>query len=319
VVYIIVSLLLFFFLKGWFRLAARHNFTEKTNERDSRNIVTIQGGGVIFPAAVLLWFVLFGMPFLWFTGGLLLIAIVSLIDDIRALSNRIRIFVHFVAVALMAWQTGLFDFQWYWWLLAFILTIGTINAFNFMDGINAITPFYALTCLAGFYYVNQQIGFTDPDLMLVTGISLILFSFFNARRTARTFAGDVGSVSLTFILCFLMLQLIIATQNPAYMLFFAVYGVDSVLTIIHRLIKRENIFQAHRSHLYQYLANEHNVPQLMVAGLYSGSQLLISFFTLYMIGNKLLNPWALLAITLLVLSMLYEAIRQGIMRERILS
>src|SRR5690606_6410937 len=96
-------------------------------------------------------------------------------------------------------------------------------------------------------------------------------------QRAKCFAGDVGSVSMCFILLFAVLGLIFATGNPIYMLFFAVYGVDSVLTIIHRLMKRENIFEAHRSHLYQYLANEANGNRLVISTMYGLLQALIGW------------------------------------------
>ncbi|MDR9443221.1 MAG: UDP-GlcNAc--UDP-phosphate GlcNAc-1-phosphate transferase, partial [Schleiferiaceae bacterium] len=153
----------------------------------------------------------------------------------------------------------------------------------FMDGINGITAFYALSVLAPLAYLNFSAGeqFFPQSLLYVVGISVWVFSWFNARKRARTFAGDVGSVSMAFILAYLMLQLFLHTGQWAYILFLSVYGVDAVLTIMHRLIKRENIFQAHRSHFYQYLANELAWPHLRVSGLYAILQLLISTLTIW--------------------------------------
>jgi hypothetical protein len=59
-----------------------------------------------------------------------------------------------------------------------------------------------------------------------------------------------------------------------------VYGVDSLLTIIHRLILKENILKGHRKHLYQYLANELGFSHLAVSSMYAGCQLLISIWVL---------------------------------------
>jgi UDP-N-acetylmuramyl pentapeptide phosphotransferase/UDP-N-acetylglucosamine-1-phosphate transferase len=291
---------------GWFRLADRYNIIDQPNARSSHQTLTIRGGGVVFPLAVLCWFFSFGMPFPWFTAGLFLIGLISLIDDIKPLPTGLRISVHLIAVAFMAGQTDLLAVEWYWWALAFILIIGTINAFNFMDGINAITPFYGLTCLGAFYYLDQQLAYTNTDLILVTSVALLIFSYFNARKKARTFAGDVGSVSLAFILCLLMLQLLLTTANPAYILLFAVYGVDTVLTILHRLLKRENIFQAHRSHLYQYLANELGCSHVAVALLYALLQAAVSAGVIALSGEaELAHSWLLLISVLLLLGILY--------------
>src|SRR5690606_27118733 len=75
--------------------------------------------------------------------------------------------------------------------------------------------------------------------------------------------------------------LIVHTENLFYFLFLAVYGIDAVWTIVRRLYLRENIFQAHRSHLYQYLGNEAGVNKLWVSFSYGFLQLLIGLGVLY--------------------------------------
>src|SRR5690606_6799075 len=75
-----------------------------------------------------------------------------------------------------------------------------------------------------------------------------------------------------------LIKLILETGNWSYTLFLAVYGVDSVLTIIHRLILRENIFDAHRLHFYQVLANERKVSHLLVSSIYAVVQVIIISF-----------------------------------------
>ena len=99
--------------------------------------------------------------------------------------------------------------------------------------------------------------------------------FYNFRTRAKCFAGDVGSVSIAFWVTLLLLDLIIATHNWGYILFLAVYGVDSIFTIVHRIILKQNIFKAHRLHFYQILANERKIPHLVVSTAYAAVQLLI--------------------------------------------
>jgi UDP-GlcNAc:undecaprenyl-phosphate GlcNAc-1-phosphate transferase len=314
---IFIALILITLLQVWFRIADHYQIIDKPNERSSHSIITIRGGGIIVPIAITLWFGFLEFPYPWFTGGVLLIAIISLIDDINPLPSWLRFSVHVLAVAALFWGLGLFNIPWYWVLLALVLVIGTINAFNFMDGINGITAFYALACLMGFHVINSFQPFTDANLIKVTGLALVLFSFYNARRKARTFAGDVGSVSIAFILCFLMLQLILQTHNPAYILLFAVYGVDAVLTIIHRLLKGEYIFQAHRSHLYQYLANEQGIPHVMVSVIYAGLQLGVNALVIYAIHHQLIAPWILIGGILLTLGILYILTKAHILYKQL--
>ena len=116
-------------------------------------------------------------------------------------------------------------------------------------------------------------------------LSCIVFLFFNFRKRARCFAGDVGSVSIAFWILMLLIQMIIVSGNLIYLLFLAVYGVDSVLTIIHRIILKQNIFEAHRLHFYQLLANECHVPHLLVSSLYAFIQLVIIAFVIAFPGH----------------------------------
>ena len=310
--YLIIAVLLTVALLFYFRIADRYNIIDKPNDRSSHYSSTVRGGGVIFPLAVLVWFLGPGAgAYVWFLLGLLLIATISFLDDLFSLPTFQRIIVHLLSVALLLYQTGFLEETPYWTLLAIVLIIGWLNAFNFMDGINGISAFYALVALAPLAYLNLQLNFTDSGIIHITGLALLIFSWFNARRRARTFAGDVGSISLAFIIAFVMLQLLLATERWEYIVFLGVYGVDAVCTIIHRLIRRENIFQAHRSHLYQYLANEMVWPQLQVAGVYALLQLGVS--ALIISVNPSLAPLVAGGI-LLVLVILYVVSKRYIMK-----
>jgi UDP-N-acetylmuramyl pentapeptide phosphotransferase/UDP-N-acetylglucosamine-1-phosphate transferase len=271
--YFLLFIVLIVLQIGYFRIAGHFNIIDKPNERSSHKEVTIRGGGIIIALASFLWFGIYGFHHPLMIMGLLLMSVISFLDDLLTLSNKIRIIVHLLAVSMMFGQTGLFILPWYILPFAYILTIGWINAFNFMDGINGITPFYSLIALVTFLGLNQQIAFANNDFIVLLLLSVLVFGFFNARKHAKCFAGDVGSVSLAFLLAWLMICLMVKTGRWEYIVFFGVYAVDSVLTIIHRLVKHENIFQAHRSHLFQYLSNEFKWPHVLVSGSYALLQL----------------------------------------------
>ena len=114
--------------------------------------------------------------------------------------------------------------------------------------------------------------FVNADFIYTVVCSVLVFCFFNFRKRAKCFAGDVGSVSIAFILLFLIGRLIIQTGDFSWIVLLSVYGVDSVLTIIHRLILHENIGLPHRKHLYQIMANELKVPHVIVSSIYMGVQ-----------------------------------------------
>ena len=129
----------------------------------------------------------------------------------------------------------------------------------------------------------------------------MIFCIFNFRKRARCFAGDVGSVGIAFILVFALGALIISSGRLWYLIFLAVYGVDAILTICHRLMLHENIFEAHRKHVYQLMANELKIPHTIVSTIYMMLQLAISAGAIWLPINK----WLYLVVVIAVLSCVY--------------
>jgi UDP-GlcNAc:undecaprenyl-phosphate GlcNAc-1-phosphate transferase len=274
----VLTLLLLFY----FRLAVQFKIIDKPNQRSSHSRITIRGAGIIFPISILLQALFSGFQYPFFTSGLLLISIVSFYDDLRPLSNKIRLLVHLLAVTLIFMQAGLMDNPVWIIILVYILVIGTINAYNFMDGINGITGAYSLITILSLYFINEtQVVFVLSEWLIVVVISLLVFNFFNFRKKAKCFAGDVGSVSMAFIIIFFLLLLIVKTEDLKYIGLLLFYGLDTISTIIFRLIRRENIFEAHRSHFYQYLVNVKGWPHLGVSALYMLLQLMVNLLIFY--------------------------------------
>ena len=213
-----------------------------------------------------------------------------------------RLLFHFFAMALMFYQWGLFSLSWWWIVIALIVCTGIINAYNFMDGINGITGGYSLVILAALAYINKEvITFVEADFIYTVICSVLVFCFFNFRKKAKCFAGDVGSVGIAFILLFLIGRLIIGTGDFSWIVLLSVYGVDSVLTIIHRLILHENIGLPHRKHLYQIMANELKIPHVMVSSIYMVVQAIIVVgYIMYMDYGY----WYLIG-TVILLSLIY--------------
>ena len=276
-IYILLFFILFVCELVYFKIANKYNIIDKPNHRSSHAQITIRGGGIIFPISLLAGSFYLGFNYIYFLLGLIIISIISFIDDIKPASNKIRIVVHIMAVMLMFYQLNIYNLSWYLVILSFVFVIGSINAINFMDGINGITGGFALITILSLYYINNyKFEFTNANYLSITIISLLIFNFFNFRKKAKCFAGDVGSVSIAFILLFFVLQLIIKSNNLNYILLFMLYGLDTFTTILFRLIKKENVFEAHRQHFYQFLANEKKIPHLLVAIIYSLIQAVIN-------------------------------------------
>ena len=314
-IYLYVAILLFVAELAYFKIADRFNIIDKPNERSSHETITLRGGGIIFYIGVFAYFIISGFQYPYFFLGLTLISVVGFADDILELSNRIRLSVQLISVMLMAVQVDIFALPWFYLLVTFIVVIGVINAYNFMDGINGITASYSLAVAGLLAIVNSKIGFIDQELILFTLIATAVFSFFNFRKNAKCFAGDVGSVAMAYILLFILASLIIYTQNLIYILFLAVYGIDTIWTIIRRLSKKENIFKAHRSHLYQYLGNEAGVSKLVVSFIYGALQFGIGVLVLAF-ADKDVTSQIVFALSLLIgLSILYLILKGYVIKR----
>ena len=300
--YLIILVLLFLAELFYFYIADKFNIIDKPNERSSHTRITLRGGGVIFYFGVLAYFLTNHFEYPWFMLALTLITLISFIDDIRSTSQVLRLVFHFSAMGLMFYQWGLFSLPWWTILVALIICTGIINAYNFMDGINGITGGYSLIILGALAFINHSVvSFAEPDLIYTMLCAVLVFNFFNFRKRAKCFAGDVGAVSIAFTILFLIGRLIIQTGDFSWIILLVVYGIDSVLTIVHRLMLHENIGLPHRKHMYQIMANELRMPHVVVALIYMMVQAIV------VIGYLILREygyWYLLG-SVFLLSMLY--------------
>ncbi|MFG6385108.1 MAG: glycosyltransferase family 4 protein [Muribaculaceae bacterium] len=301
-IYAVIFVLLVLLELAYFWVADRFNIIDKPNLRSSHTSITLRGGGIVFLFGAWLYAAFFGLGYGWFLLGLTLIGLVSFMDDIHSLPDSARLVVQFAAMFLMFYQFGILN--WHdWWivLVALIVCVGITNAYNFMDGINGITGGYSLAVLAPLVYLNAKDGFIEMSYLYIIGLSLIVFCFFNFRKKAKCFAGDVGSITIAFILLFALGRLILQTGDFAYIIFLAVYGADSILTICHRIQLHENLGEAHRKHAYQLMANELKIPHVNVSLLYMTIQLAISFGMIF----SPINHYIYLGLTIVVLLVAY--------------
>lgn len=319
-IYVLIFVLLLSAELLYFRLADKFNIIDKPNERSSHSSIVLRGGGVIFSLSLVAWIVLMlargevqeVLSYIPFLLGLFLVAGVSFVDDIRSLPDSVRLVAQFAAMMLMFWSMGIM--QWnMWWivLIALVVCVGATNVINFMDGINGITAGYALVVLTPLFLLNSQggdmAGFVDQSFLIVSILSVVVFSLFNFRPKgkAKCFAGDVGSISIAFIMLFAIGRLIVQTHDVTYLILLLVYGVDGCLTICHRILLHENLGEAHRKHVYQIMANELKVGHVTVSLIYMAIQLIISLGFIYLCPNTLVAHWIYLLASVFVLSLVY--------------
>ena len=279
--YVIASLVILIAELLYFVLAKRFNIMDRPNERSSHTKPTLLGGGVVFFISVLCYFLFSHFNYPWFVLAIAMLAVVCYVDDLHPLPSILRMVVQFAATLLVLFQFQVFDLAVWKIVVVMILAVGTINIYNFMDGINGMLAAYSLVVLATLTYVNVSVSpFVDQDLITFAMVALLIFGFFNFRRKAYCFSGDVGSVVMGAFVLFLLGRLVQTTPTGkvelSYLVFIGVYLADGGLTVLKRMLRGENILLPHREHLYETLCNDCKIPHLYVSSGYAIAQLIIN-------------------------------------------
>lgn len=236
------------------------------NERSSHEHPTPSIGGLAFvlPVLVLLGYLAsvgYG-NLLGLACGCALVAGVSLWDDLAELSPKVRLPIHLVCVALALLSLSPLQSESLslWWLLLFGLAIAWhLNLFNFMDGIDGYAGSQCLLFAAGSLLITSGgAGWTGAVLHLLVGSS-IGFLVYN-WPPARIFMGDVGSSFLGLLIGVLVAQMALTGVQPliASLILLAGFWFDASYTLCVRILTRQRFTQAHRSHLYQRLTDQHS-------------------------------------------------------------
>lgn len=271
--YLGVAIALLAFEFAYLQIAKSLKIVDLPHHQSSHRGWVIRGGGIIFYAAFLLWSVVNG--FKWGGGllGLTILAGISFIDDIHSVSPKIRLICQFVAILVMFDHSGLLRNSLHVIVILAIACVGAINIYNFMDGINGLTGGYSLVVSLALLYVNKyMVHFAPESLLVYATLSVVVFCLFNFRRRAKCFAGDVGALSIGFILVYFVLIVALRGQSMSWIAMLIVYMVDGGMTILHRILLRENLMKPHKKHAYQIMANELQMSHLVVSGIYMGLQ-----------------------------------------------
>lgn len=310
----IVLLPLFSLLLSWgllqlyFPIARKYGLLAGVNHRSSHSKPVITGAGFIFFVSYAVYvgyaFVQgISMPW-WMLAGLLMLAVVSFIDDLVDVWFLIRLIVQFVAVSLMLLQIavepanqidmGAHAVQWLAAVTLLVLAVGTVNLDNFMDGINGMMGFLTLATLVPLILIDRYvIDYIDENWLYYSLIPTLLFLFYNARRQPKCFSGDVGAIVVGYVVLYAVLTLIVRTGNVAYILLLAMVYMEAGMTVLQRLLAGDNVFQSHRIHLFQLLVNEHHKPHLLVSGSYAAMQfgfgMALFFLNYFKVGLWLQN------------------------------
>ena len=234
--------------------------------RSSHDAPKPRGAGLaVIPVVFLAWIValvwLAPTPagFLGTVLGLALVAGVSWRDDVDSLPARVRLAVQALAVVvgLLAFGDPARIFQgwlpgWAAWPLAALAWLWFVNLFNFMDGIDGITGVQSLALGLGIALVAALGALESPLVALPALLAAAAGGFLVLNwHPAKVFLGDVGSVSLGYLLGWLLLVLAAEGAWAAALILPAYYLGDATITLVRRAIRREKVWEAHKQHFYQ--------------------------------------------------------------------
>ncbi|QEY62235.1 glycosyltransferase family 4 protein [Metapseudomonas lalkuanensis] len=271
------------------KYALSRSLLDVPNSRSSHAVPTPRGGGVAIVLAflavlpILGWMSILTWPVVVaLLGAGLLVAMVGFLDDHGHVPARWRLLGHFSAAVWALWWFGglpqfvifgtLIDPGWFGNVVATIYLVWLLNLYNFMDGIDGIASVEAVcTCLGG-AMLYWLVGRADLAIVpLLLGLATAGFLYWNFPP-ARIFMGDAGSGFLGISLGLLSIQA--AWVSPdllwSWIILLGVFVVDSTWTLMRRLLRGDKVYEAHRSHAYQYAARKlgkHLPVTLAVAGI----------------------------------------------------
>jgi UDP-N-acetylmuramyl pentapeptide phosphotransferase/UDP-N-acetylglucosamine-1-phosphate transferase len=182
----------------------------------------------------------------------LLLAAISLFDDVRGLGNRTRLFAHVAAGILLVWYV-LSPMHPIEMIVLVVAVVWMTNLYNFMDGADGVAGGMAAVGF-GAYAIAAGLADKFPLALLCTALAAGSLAFLlHNFHPARIFLGDVGSIPLGFLAAALG---IIGWRDDAWPLWFPVlvfgpFNADATITLLRRLLRREKVWRPHRDHYYQ--------------------------------------------------------------------
>lgn len=254
---IVAALITFLLTHFLLSSKAARKVQDVPNERSLHSMPVPRIGGVGLMAGVLCgWALMLNALVWWVVLPLLILFMVSLLDDMRSLPVKQRLLAHLIAAAMLVAGSGLFAQQGVVIAVAVLLfTVWMTNLYNFMDGSDGLaggmTLFgFSIYGFAALFVHNIPLA----TLNFCIAISAASFLYFNFHP-AKIFMGDSGSIPLGFLAAAMGLW---GWQQGVWMawfplLIFSPFIVDASVTLVKRALRGVRVTEAHREHYYQRL------------------------------------------------------------------
>ena len=313
------------------RYALSRSLLDIPNERSSHTLATPRGGGLSFVITFLVALSVLGgwgyvkpsvLVSLLGAGGL--VALVGFMDDHGHIAARWRLLGHFIAAGWgLFWIGGLppitifgvpLSAAWLSIIIGLLYLVWLLNLYNFMDGIDGIASIEAIcVCLGGsllYWLTGHAQEAVLPMLLAATVAGFLVWNF----PPARIFMGDAGSGFLGIVLG--LLALMAGWINPllfwGWLILLGVFVVDATFTLARRLLRGDKVYQAHRSHAYQYASRRyagHRPVSLAVAAINLGWLLPVAMAVVLLKLDGALGTMVAYA-PLILLALIYQAGKQ---------
>ncbi len=239
----------------------RWGFVDKPNFRSNHKKPVSLGGGIIIIPFIIIFSLL--NNYIWNLNiliSVLILFFISIWDDFKNIRPLTRLFFHFLAISIYITfylypqiEKEFIDNKNILFVFSIFLLFGIIwfiNAFNFMDGINGITSVQVisicLSLLAFGYYINNEFNILAFSVLII----ILVFCYFN-WTPASIFLGDAGSIPLGFIMSFLLIDFALQGMWIISVILPLFYLMDTSITLIKRVYKRQKFWEAHKEHFYQ--------------------------------------------------------------------
>ncbi|MGT2551829.1 MraY family glycosyltransferase [Acinetobacter geminorum] len=325
---IIVGFLAAFSLTGYMRqYALKKNIIDNPNERSSHTMPTPRGGGVAVVISYLLS--LAGLVYLGYLTpsiGIIvivagfIIALLGFLDDHGHINALVRLAIHFlVAIGVVVALGGFTEVTIFNDLklgfianiIAVLFLVWLLNLYNFMDGINGIASIEAITSVLSmaliYWVLNSALNSQVLSLMAATVFGFMLWNF----PKAKIFMGDACSGFLGLVLGIWALYALKQDIGffCAWVICLGVFIVDATFTLIRRVLNGHKMYDAHRSHAYQYASRKYQSHTKATLGV-----LIINLLWLlpmaYLAATKVIMPELVIVIAyfpLIVLAIYFKA------------
>ncbi len=242
---------------SWFLVRSKiFGALDYPNTRSLHTVPIPRTGGVAIVVSILgSWLLLMPSISLLLWMGLILLALISLVDDIQPLPVFVRLAVHGMAAWAYVISLLYLPYGGFWVLTVGLALIWVINLFNFMDGSDGLAAGMALIGFGAYGVGALQMTneiFAAVNFCIAGSVAaFLLFNFY----PARIFMGDTGSIPLGFLAGALgVYGWSEGIWSPWFpMLVFSPFLADASVTLVKRIYQGKRIWDAHRDHYYQRL------------------------------------------------------------------